>query len=149
MHNVTVTRFYRDGRPAETATQQFRDGQVVAAQGDVVFKWRPNIPRELAEVEFSNIVVAHGESGNTHVLQCLDRDQALQWMKDATESPSRLTDFAYGTLNPGTEMFVRVPEGGAQLAHEEHDTLLFETEGVYGVVRQFETRGQTRQNVWD
>jgi hypothetical protein len=148
--DVTVTKHNPVTGESETVTGNLKEGDMVAFQGDVGFRWLGvNVPKGREAVQFTSIVAAHGESQNTHVLTATDRSVGLQWLKQASEAPSTLTQFAYGQLPVGTEVLVRVPVGGSQLSHEEHGTIEFLTPGVYGVSRQQEIRGVERWNTAD
>lgn len=146
---VQITRIRRNGE-REVLAGNLNPGDVVLTQGDVCYTWEGlKEPKGFVATNFRSIVAAHGESQNTHVMEAVDRATALQWLHEATAAPTALTQFAYNQLQPGTKMFVGVPEVDTVLNHEEHDSIEFNTAGIYGITRQFETRGARRENVYD
>lgn len=134
----------------DTFTRHLRDGDAVTFQGDILIRCRFGMNTDkLTPVPGSQFLVAHGESGNQHILQAVVPDEKVAWLREASQSINDMTEFAFGRFTPGQEMFFEVPDGGAKFRHEEHYHHTLHTPGVYSAIRQVEDDGIQRQNVWD
>ncbi len=108
-----------DCKEQETTNSMNNEQKV---QGDVMFIRVDKLPEEFEANKkiLKNIVLAHGESGNKHQLQVMDRPD---------------TSFEIYEKKSG-EFYLRLASP-AEVVHEEHGTIQLDT-GMYLIRRQRE-----------